>query len=94
MLTHAEKHEYIPYLVLSPQRTREAVYSRRDGALVGEVSRYAPLVLRRGPPNEGGVEDEAVLGGVAFRLQRSEPNAQLNQRFRTTPFSTYRPPLC
>lgn len=48
--------------------TRETVDARGDGTLVGEVSGDAAFVLRPGAPNEGRVEDEPVLGGVATGL--------------------------
>jgi len=49
----------------------ERVDTRSNGAFVGQVSGDASLVLRRGSTDEGGVVDEAVLGGVAFGLQSS-----------------------
>lgn len=48
--------------------TRETVDAWGDGALVGQVSRDAAFVLGGGTSNEGGVEDEPVLGGVATSL--------------------------
>ena len=48
--------------------TRETVDARGDGALVGQISGDAAFVLGSGSSNEGGVEDEAVLGGVASSL--------------------------
>mmetsp|Transcript_38696 Transcript_38696/g.120385 ORF Transcript_38696/g.120385 Transcript_38696/m.120385 type:complete len:450 (-) Transcript_38696:449-1798(-) len=50
----------------------EVVDARGEGALVREVPGDAPLVLLLCTADEGGVEDEAVLGGVALRLQRAE----------------------
>jgi hypothetical protein len=49
----------------------ERVDARSNGAFVGQVPGDASLVLRRGSTDEGGVVDEAVLGGVAFGLQSS-----------------------
>ena len=46
------------------------------GALIGEVARDAALVALLCPADEGGVEDEAVLGRVAARLEGSAPAAQ------------------
>ena len=54
--------------------TREAVDARGDGRLVGEVARHAALVGGSRSTNERRVEDEAVLGSVAARLQRSAIN--------------------
>ena len=42
----------------------------RDGTLVGQVAGDAALVALLGAADEGGVEDEAVLGRVALGLQR------------------------
>lgn len=50
----------------------EAVNAGGNGALVGQVARDAPLVALLGAPNEGAVEDEAVLRRVALGLQRPE----------------------
>ena len=50
----------------------EAVDARCNRALVGEVARDAALVALLGAPDEGAVEDEAILGRVALRLQRAE----------------------
>lgn len=51
--------------------TGEAVDARGDGALVGQVPGDAALVLGGGASDEGGVEDEAVLGGVSSGLEGS-----------------------
>lgn len=51
--------------------TREAVDARGDGALVGQVPGDAALVLGGSASDEGGVEDEAVLGGVSSGLEGS-----------------------
>ncbi len=42
-----------------------------NGTLVGQVARDAALVALLGAPDEGGVENEAVLGCVSPCLQRS-----------------------
>lgn len=52
--------------------TREAINARGNGRLVGEVARDATLVAHSRSPDERRVVDQAVLGGVATRLQRSE----------------------
>lgn len=52
--------------------TSEGVDSSGDGALVGEVARDATLVLRARLANERRVENQTVLGRVAFGLQRTE----------------------
>lgn len=52
--------------------TRETVDARGDGAFVCQVSGDAAFVLGGGTSDEGGVEDEAVLGGVSTSLQGSE----------------------
>merc|ERR1711892_1545638 len=51
---------------------REVVDAAGDRALVREVARDAALVLGGGAPDEGRVEDEAVLGRVALGLERAE----------------------
>lgn len=51
--------------------TGEAVDARGDGALVGQVPGDAALVLGGSASDEGGVEDEAVLGGVSSGLEGS-----------------------
>ena len=43
-----------------------------NAALVGEISGDAALVLGPGPSDEGGVEDEPVLGRVALGLEGPE----------------------
>lgn len=45
---------------------------RGNAAFVGKVSGDAALVLLLCPANEGGVEDEAILGSVALCLEGSE----------------------
>lgn len=51
--------------------TGEAVNTRGDGALVGQISGDAAFVLGGGAADEGRVEDEAVLGRVAASLEGS-----------------------
>lgn len=52
--------------------TGETVDARGDGALVGQVSGDAALVLGGSASDEGGVEDEPVLGSVSSGLKGSE----------------------
>lgn len=48
--------------------TRETVDARGDGALVCQVSGDAAFVLGCCAADEGRVEDEPILGGVATSL--------------------------
>lgn len=59
-------------LILSSPPTGETVDARGDGALVGQVSGDAALVLGGSASDEGGVEDEPVLGSVSSGLKGSE----------------------
>lgn len=52
--------------------TGETVDARGDGALVGQISGDAAFVLGSSTSDEGRVEDEPILGGVATSLQGSE----------------------
>ena len=49
-----------------------SIVPRGYAALVGQVSGDAALVPLLGPANEGGVEDQPILGCVALGLQGSE----------------------
>lgn len=51
--------------------TGEAVDARGDGALVSQVPGDAALVLGRSTSDEGGVEDEAILGSVSSGFEGS-----------------------
>lgn len=52
--------------------TREGVETGSNGGLVRDVARDASLVLGLGTTNEGGVEDQTILGGVALGLEGAE----------------------
>lgn len=56
----------------SSSLTGETVDARGDGALVGQVSGDAALVLGGSTSDEGGVEDEPVFGSVSSGLKGSE----------------------
>mmetsp|Transcript_20210 Transcript_20210/g.52146 ORF Transcript_20210/g.52146 Transcript_20210/m.52146 type:complete len:212 (+) Transcript_20210:120-755(+) len=66
-------HLFLQLLAEEARRLlRERVDPARDRALVREVPADPPLVLRARAPDEARVEDEAVLGRVALRLERAE----------------------
>ena len=49
--------------------TGEAIDTRRDGAFVRKITRYAALVLRTRLADMGRMIDQTVFGCVAFRFQ-------------------------
>lgn len=61
--------------------TCKAVDARGNGALVSQISGDAPLVLGGSTADEGGVENQTVLGGVSFRLQRPEVKEHVTARY-------------
>ncbi len=73
LMTH-QPHLHRPWGLDRMSSTHSFIQGRarpgRDGAFVGEVAAYAALVALLGAPDEGAVEDQAVLGRVAARLQR------------------------
>ena len=51
-----------------------------DGAFVGEIAGDTALVALLGAAYERGMEDQAVLGRVALRLQRPAPAQHILER--------------
>ena len=54
----------------------EAVDSGGDGALVGQISRYAPFIFGARSSNERRVEDQTVFRSVTASFQRPRKNAK------------------
>lgn len=80
--------DFVFYTILPPTEnyllfTGKTINTGSNGTLVSEIPGDTPLVGLSRPPNEGGMEQKAVLGCVGFSLEGSEKKVNNSSLYLT-----------